>query len=762
MTRLTAALTAVTALTMALLRIGALVDRDDWYGEIGVALAGGMILAWIVTSTRLPTTGMALIHLVAAALWSNRVILSQTTEVETFLDTAVVYRELGYGMELLRFGAAPVLAVPGLIGIIALVCWLLAALVTTAVRHDRPVSAIAPPLVFYLQLATVERRPSSPAWMIALAVVVAGLVLAVGHSPGAGRVGDENGHHRPSRSTGLALITFLVIGAIGVAAPGMASQRIPPGGTIRWRAPTGMGGIFGGGSTLDPFVGLHQSVIDQRNETVFIATLSESAPPGDTIYWNLITLDHFDGTNWLPTALPIYRGGEQWEDPAHRFTGPTVPVSARVRIADMGGQLLPTIYSPTSLTSPVKHIQEGFLVRSDGSVRLDLTLRPNWEYEIQADLPQPDLANLATHQGAPSPIFANAGTVFAPRGFPAPFAETPLPNRSMYTALPRNTPAGIARLSRELTRGAVTSFEEAVLLEAFFRDSDLFTYSTDVSTGHSSLDLQSWLTDPISRNFRTGYCEQFATAMAVMARTLDIPSRVVLGYAPGLVGTQADGSEIIEVSRHNAHAWVELWMDGQGWVRFDPTPRGDGINPATVDQLGFDPRLYLPDPARATGDPSTRTPVRDGLNLPAEDFRDFSTGGGQATDAQTRLPWFVPVVAGLAMALATVPTLKWLGRRRRLRRIRDGDITAAWEEITLHLAGLGEPVLASETPLELADRVDRELEPLATLMTAVICEGAVEGEPLTSFDRAERAVGRRGGRWQRLGRWMIPLAMRKR
>ena len=88
-----------------------------------------------------------------------------------------------------------------------------------------------------------------------------------------------------------------------------------------------------------------------------------------------------------------------------------------------------------------------------------------------------------------------------------------------YLALPPLDPA-IIQLAAEVTAGAQSPFERALLLEEFFHT---FNYSTDVSTGHSALDLAAWLTDPESPNYRTGYCEQFAAAMAVMGRVVSLP-----------------------------------------------------------------------------------------------------------------------------------------------------------------------------------------------------------------------------------------------
>lgn len=761
MTRPFAAVGAILAGGMALGRLAGLVEDTYWYPTVGVAITAGAMTAILLTASRVRPAVAATTHLVGAGLYTYWSIAGALDT--PIADRSAVGEELTYGIELLRFGAAPVLAAPGLVGIIAVVCWLLAALVATSLLRRRAVWAIGAPLVFYLQLSTVDRRPTGVWWMAGSSLLIASLVLAVGDLPDSptGRAGVDRGRPPPRRSPGVAVTVLSIMAMVGMGIPRVMAEVVPPGGTIHWRSATGLGGIYGGGSALNPFVGLRQSVISLSNEPVFFATLSDSAPPVNTLYWNLITLDNFDGTNWLPTALPTYQGGQRWEDPDQKFTGPAIPVAARVRVADLGGQLLPTLYSPTGLTSPVVRIADGFLVRADGSVRIDLSLRPGWEYEFQADVPQPDLAALASTGGALSPIFQQAARAEVSALTPTPSGDTSLPDRALYTRLPSTTPAGITELSRQITRGASTPFERAVLLEAFFRDSELFTYSTEVSTGHSALDLEEWLTEPGSRNFRTGYCEQFATAMAVMARTLDLPSRVVLGFTPGLAATQPDGTDIVVVTRRNAHAWVELWMDGQGWVRFDPTPRGDGINPATVTSLGFDPRNYLPDPRRSSVDPdnATRTP---NLNLPAEDLRPVTPGSGDGSGTGRRLPSISLWMLAMVGVVGSVPFAKWIGRRRRIRRIRTGDISAAWEEITLHLAGLGEQIHHSETPHELAARTDDRLQPLAAMMTAVISEGSVSGDLPAAYERASRVVDGRGSRWQRIGRWLVPLSLRRR
>jgi len=112
--------------------------------------------------------------------------------------------------------------------------------------------------------------------------------------------------------------------------------------------------------------------------------------------------------------------------------------------------------------------------------------------------------------------------------------------------------------------GAGSALDHALRIQAHLRRD--FQYSLETANRP--------LPDPLA-NFlfvtKRGYCEYFASAMAVMLRTLGIPSRVVTGYQSGYYN-EISGMYVIRAS--DAHAWVEAWIDGRGWVTFDPTPSG--------------------------------------------------------------------------------------------------------------------------------------------------------------------------------------------
>jgi hypothetical protein len=153
-------------------------------------------------------------------------------------------------------------------------------------------------------------------------------------------------------------------------------------------------------------------------------------------------------------------------------------------------------------------------------------------------------------------------------------------NRYDYWIHPQQQPEGIRRSRRHLlsrpspsselstwlkerTAGATNSLAAARQLEEHF--SEQFTYEL----GSPNLNRLSALEDFVLREQR-GHCERFASAMALLLRMQDVPSRVVIGFVPGQKNWF---SGWYDVRFRDAHAWTEGWFGGRGWVRFDATPR---------------------------------------------------------------------------------------------------------------------------------------------------------------------------------------------
>jgi hypothetical protein len=143
----------------------------------------------------------------------------------------------------------------------------------------------------------------------------------------------------------------------------------------------------------------------------------------------------------------------------------------------------------------------------------------------------------------------------APQEYPKDIADT-------YLQLPP-LDERIPQLALQVTAGATTAYDKAHLIETFLR-SGRFKY-TLVITGKPG-------DDPLARflfESRAGHCEYFASSMAVMLRTLGVPTREVNGFLPGEYN-ELGGDYVVRAS--DAHSWVEVFFPGSGWIVFDPTP----------------------------------------------------------------------------------------------------------------------------------------------------------------------------------------------
>ena len=753
-------LAGLAAFALMMARLGRLLEGDPASSQWPLILLASVLLGavgwWLLTQV-LPDRRLVLTIFTLGGLFlflRIGVPHGLTLGLLPSVDTArFIVAEMSDSIRLIRFGVAPILATPGVVAILAGLMWAIGALYVVGVTSGRSALMILPSLVAYLQFAIFDRFHPGLVWMVASASVIALGVsaVAVERSPESGRARDPQGRIIPKGSPTLSLMAAGLVAVIAVAGTTAAAGIVPDQGNIRWRTTATGYGMGGGGFSPSRLVDLRQSIISRNNDVVFRAALSERAPPGNSIYWRVETLDHFDGTAWRPsdTSLSRHLPGDPVSTPSQRYQGTTVDIVQRVQIDALRTELVPTAGVTTEIHAPDAEdaiAPNAFQVTHDASVFYAGGTRRGHTYQIRTVYPaqEADLVHLATgSDGELSPIFAGAAEagLFPEVATPGPRVAVEPADLDSFTRLPDTTPSGIVETAARVTTGATTDFERAWMLQRWFRDSGNFSYSTEVSTGHSALVLDDWLNDPESLNYRTGYCEQFAASMAVLGRSLGIPSRVVWGFTPGTVTAQ-DGIEIVEVRDTNAHAWVEMWMDGFGWVTFEPTPRGEFLPPSATS--AFDPAEFLPQ--IEAPDPLATPP----LGVPDLDMlRGFPIEPPPPQQQQMRR-WWLLVFPALVLLTSATPLAKALRRRRRVRQIRNGDITAAWEEIVDRLTDLGREVKPSMTPIEVAEETHYSLLPLAHGYSAAIYGGktGIAGESdLTQvedwltmrFDGMERA-----------------------
>lgn len=262
-----------------------------------------------------------------------------------------------------------------------------------------------------------------------------------------------------------------------------------------------------------------------------------------------------------------------------------------------------------------------------------------------------------------------------------------------YSDVPPGLPRMVGDLAREVTARAETPFRKARALQAWFRDPDEFTYTLDHPPLGGGYDtLTSFLGD--GPEGRRGYCEQFASAMAVMARQVGIPSRVVVGLLqPEAIASKGQATTY-EYSTHDMHAWPELYFPKLGWVAFEPTPstRASGVPDYTRGQLGNDDGPSPSASASAAPEVPQAPVVPQTPNTPEGESQD----AGDVANAA--LWWWLGLGVVVLGAVAWVPRL--VRARRRRRREAAGDVESTWREVQDLCVDLGHRWPSGRSPRE--------------------------------------------------------------
>jgi protein-glutamine gamma-glutamyltransferase len=157
--------------------------------------------------------------------------------------------------------------------------------------------------------------------------------------------------------------------------------------------------------------------------------------------------------------------------------------------------------------------------------------------------------------------------------------EYPQDIQDLYLQLPEKLDPRIPQLAQKITTTARNPYDKSVVLESYLRRNFGYTLNLAGKPGADPLAQFLFVT-------KAGHCEYFASAMAVMLRTLGIPSREVNGFLPGEYNDVA-GDYIVRAS--DAHSWVEAYFPGSGWITFDPTPAATGSEAGLFSRLN----LYL-------------------------------------------------------------------------------------------------------------------------------------------------------------------------
>jgi transglutaminase-like putative cysteine protease len=429
-------------------------------------------------------------------------------------------------------------------------------------------------------------------------------------------------------------------------------------------------------------------------------------------YLRLVEVSDFFSKDWGPSQPFLDTDNRPVDMP--RPPGLAVGVNTEkevtyIHVANLVSPWLPIPYpasSVTGLTGSWQYLPNSLTIASN------LTLARGENYTV------------SSVKIAPSPAQLLAAGTTVPAGL------------HDYLSLPPDTPRIIATTAARVTAGETSNYQKALAIQQYLRSAP-FEYSevapvTDDYDGTGVEYVAAFLEQ------HRGYCIHFASAMAVMARELGIPSRIIVGFQPGHLKNGDDqGRHIFEVTTADLHAWPELYFSGIGWVRFEPTPsRGSVPDYANQSTAGVPP---VPVPGTGSGSPSTG---------------DHSGAGPQIDEGPTVARWLTSgessslfAIGGVLAALIVVlfiPAMVRAGRRiRRMRGLASGTGTAesAWRELLETAEDVGIGLGPTLTPRGVVARLQRvkgmsggSAEALERIRAAVEMEGY--GRPA-----ADKALG---------------------
>ena len=541
-----------------------------------------------------------------------------------------------------------------------------------AFRAGSPLLALVPPLALIAFADSVLEDVIRPLYGVAFLIGAVAVIFADGlrrvqgwgpvwTGPGkAARLLPSAGRGArrvAAAAVGLALVSPLLI-------PGFGSQAILDFSTSSDRV------------RIDPFVSVRARLT--AGDDVDLFTVESSAPS----YWRMVALPNFDGSRFSPDYTAETQGvsgsaeltGASGADPA--VLGRAEPINQTfTALTDLGDLYLPMAYPPAEVSID----RDVAWAPDTGTANLDAPLDEGDTYRVMSYLVQPTAEELRGDD---------------------PLSTTQDPR---YLAMPSGTQTELSPLAQQWTAGESTSYDKVIAILGHLDGGD-YTYSLDVPR---SMNLMQFLTET-----KTGFCQQFATAMAALLRSLGIPARVAVGYTRGEY--DKDGG-LYTVSSHDAHTWVEVRFPTYGWIPFEPTP---GItNPAVA--------AYQPGPAdeptpecrgpRCGGTPDQPKNVHQTQQL----FDAPRNAGGAplpqipTVTAPAAPPWtpqrLLLIAVGLAaLALLLVPPFRAWRRRRRLHRARHDPrqlILATYDVFTEQAGELGFVRLRGETLDEYRARV---------------------------------------------------------
>ena len=610
------------AVWLSLVPLGAMLDGQRLLTAAVPLIVASAAVGSLLSLLRLPRGAIFVaqgVAVVGVLLWRGLTLAGPGTPLEALRSLTLD------GVSAIRTGAAPLQITDG----VAWLCLLLTAVLLLMVQLladslEQPGWSIVP-LGLVFGIAALILLGDVP-WLYALPVIAAYIIVLLVATP-MGR-DAAGGASRLLAFHASRAVTACVAGLTAAALALGVSAVVPLGNQQAWQEPGSSGPI----QLADPTLQLDRDLrrpIDAR-------VLTYTSDTGRPTYLRTVALTQLtsDGAQLVPMALSRFGLGS-----ASPYPGEDVSVTVEMAVPS---DYLPVPFAPRSISAAGTWAfdPETLSIVASGPERAQQSV--GLTYTATARQPDPTRDEIAQ---------ASAGS-----GVPA-----------VTTEIPDGLDDGVQQLLDSILATADDTDGAAALAIQDFLRSNRFEYSLSApaSTGLGTIS-NFLLTD------RSGYCVHFAMGMAVLARMAGIPSRIAVGFAPG----DETSPGTFEVTAHDAHAWPELYLEGLGWVPFEPTPAFSGpagtsgtTGPQEEPSAEPTPEETQPEATPEPGQP-TAEPTAPGVAT-----GDEPSGRGNGAG----------VFAALAvLALLVAPGVaRVVQRRRRLAHSLPAATAAdgAWDEV---------------------------------------------------------------------------------
>ena len=583
-----------------------------------------------------------------------------------------------------------------------------------------------------LSLALTARKPLLAALVVAVGAGWPATLLPSGHGLAVGAgilaatllviVGSRRGAVVPAVGAAALVVAVAVVAS--------SSAAVAKGGLLAWQSwdfynltgdPVGVRYVWDG----------RYDGIDFPKEKT---TVLRIRGPEQRYYWRATSLDTFSEDRWIENLTLMGVGDGSSDLPSDPLDPPQASnpdrwVRQDIEVVALRDQHFPAASVPQRIDAPGSGERVFYL--NGGVIWNGRGLQPGQRYTVWSYAPRPKPAELArTGPDYPEtliPYLYVGRALMARFGQPGRerLMEQLFRDERLFSLWPYQL---VYRRALALAGRSNSPYAAAVAIEAWLRSTGGFAYDEHPPQLAGSPPLAAFI-----GTTKVGYCQHFAGAMALMLRFLGIPARVAVGFTSG---SYSKGTWT--VTDHNAHAWVEVWFPGYGWLPFDPTPgRGTLSASYTVASTSFDVRgaiaaIRAQERVRGGGlDPGGAGQ----LALLSERSREQAQpAGGNGLGSLLQVLSALALLAASVLGIAKLAVRRWryLSRDPRLKA------GAARRELTGFLADQGVTVPVSATPAELRLLIEQTLHVDARGFAGAL-SAARFGPPDQAEDAARRA-----------------------